>query len=75
MPRLIRARDNRNTPLVTPGRGPLTPGYFNLLRLQAGEAATLDVPPCELPSVVLSGRADVAAAAQKFKNVGRRADR
>ncbi|MES2693380.1 MAG: 5-deoxy-glucuronate isomerase [Verrucomicrobiota bacterium] len=74
MPKLIRARDNRNIPLLEPG--PRDPGliYFNLLRLRAGEAVTLDVPRCELLCVVLSGRADIAACAQEFKNIGRRND-
>ena len=74
MPKLVRARDNRNAPLVEPGRGDLTLTYFNLLRLSAGEARTVDVPSCELLCVVLSGRADIAAGAREFKNVGRRAD-
>lgn len=74
MPKLIRARDNRNTPIVEPGRGDLMLTYFNLLRLSAGQAATLDVPSCELLCVVLSGRADIAACATEFKNIGRRAD-
>jgi 5-deoxy-glucuronate isomerase len=74
MPKLIRARDNRNAPLVEPSRGDATMTYFNLLRLNAGEAKTLDVPKCELLCVVLSGRADIAACTQEFKNVGRRAD-
>ena len=74
MPNLIRARDNRNEPVVEPGRGIATLSYFNLLRLNAGEAKTLDVPRCELLCVVLSGRADIAACATEFKNIGRRAD-
>lgn len=74
MPKLIRARDNRNAAIVEPGRGSLTLGYFNLLRLQAGQAETLDVPNCEILCVILSGRADIAACTQEFKNVGRRAD-
>jgi 5-deoxy-glucuronate isomerase len=74
MPKLIRSRDNRNAPLVEPGRGDLTLSYFNLLRLDAGQAKTIDVPSCELLCVVLSGRADIAACAQEFKNIGRRAD-
>lgn len=74
MPKLIRARDHRNQPIVEPGRDGLTLSYFNLLRLRAGEGVTLDVPQCELLCVVLSGRADIAACAQEFKNVGRRAD-
>ncbi|MDP3072007.1 MAG: 5-deoxy-glucuronate isomerase [Opitutaceae bacterium] len=75
MPRLLRARDNRNQPIVAPGDGAITRlCYFNLLRLRAGESVTLDVPSCELLCVVLTGRADIAACAQEFKNVGRRAD-
>ena len=74
MPHLIRARDNRNHPLVEPGRGTLALSYFNLVRLQAGESLTIEVPQCELLCVVLSGRADIAACAQEFKAVGRRAD-
>lgn len=74
MPKLIRARDNRHAPLIDPARGDTSLIYFNLLRLEGGETVTLDVPRCELICVVLSGRVDVAACAQEFKNVGRRAD-
>jgi 5-deoxy-glucuronate isomerase len=74
MPKLIRARDNRHAPIVAPGIGDATLTYFNLLRLNAGQAVTVDVPRCELLCVVLSGRADIAAGAQEFKNIGRRAD-
>jgi 5-deoxy-glucuronate isomerase len=74
MPKLIRARDNRHAPIVEPGAGDATLTYFNLLKLRSGEAVTLDVPRCELLCVVLSGRADIAACAQEFKNIGRRAD-
>lgn len=74
MPKLIRARDHHNAPIVEPGRGDLLLTYFNLLRLRAGQAATLDVPSCELLCVVLAGRADIAACATEFKNIGRRAD-
>src|SRR5436190_4324500 len=74
MPKLIRARDNRHAPIVEPGRGDTTLTYFNLLKLAAGEAVTLDVPRCEMLCVVLSGKADIAACAQEFKNIGRRAN-
>jgi 5-deoxy-glucuronate isomerase len=74
MPKLIRAQDNRHAPIVEPGAGDATLTYFNLLKLRSGEAVTLDVPRCELLCVVLSGRADIAACAQEFKNIGRRAD-
>lgn len=74
MPKLIRARDLHRRPIVEPGAGTLTLAYFHLLRLRAGEAVTLDVPKCELLCVVLSGRVDIAACAQEFKNIGRRPD-
>ena len=74
MATLIRAVQNRNQPIVEPGPGTLTLSYFNVLRLSAGETRTIDVPQCELLCVVLTGRADIAACAQEFRNVGRRAD-
>lgn len=74
MPRLIRAADNYNTPLVSP-HGDLTQlSYFNLLRLRAGESLTLEVPGCELLGVVLSGQADLTVGAQTFSRVGQRVD-
>lgn len=74
MPRLIRASDNRNQPLVTP-RGEVTAlSYFNLLRLRADESHALEVPGCELLCVVLSGQADITVGTQSFSGVGRRVD-
>jgi 5-deoxy-glucuronate isomerase len=74
MPQLLRALDNRNTPLVEPARGPTERCYFNLLRLRAGESVTLEVPGCETLCVVLSGQAEIAAGGTSFERVGRRAD-
>ena len=74
MPRLIRAADNRNQPIVSPQGEVTALSYFNLLRLRAGESHTLEVPGCELLGVVLSGRADIAVGTQEFSGVGRRAD-
>ncbi len=74
MSKHFRAAHNRNAPIVEPGKHESSLTYFNLLHLDAGQAATLDVPSCELLCVVLSGRADIAACAQEFKNVGRRRD-
>ncbi|MDI1320008.1 MAG: 5-deoxy-glucuronate isomerase, partial [bacterium] len=73
MPQLLRARDNRNAPLVEPGRGLLSLCYFNLLRLGAGQSHTFEAARCEIVCVVLAGRADIATAGQEFKGVGRRA--
>jgi 5-deoxy-glucuronate isomerase len=73
MPQHLRATDNRNAPLVEPGRGTLALCYFNLIRLRAGQSHTYEAPGCESVCVVLSGRADIAACAQEFKGVGQRA--
>jgi 5-deoxy-glucuronate isomerase len=74
MPRLLRARDNRNVPIVEPNGEPMTLSYFNLLRLSAGESHTYEAVGCETLCVVLTGRADIAAGGQNFERVGRRAD-
>ena len=74
MPRLIRAADNHNAPLVSPHGDVTQLSYFNLLRLRAGESHALEVPGCELLCVVLSGQADIMVGAQTFSGVGRRAD-
>ena len=74
MPRLLRARDNQNRPLVQAHDGPLALSYFNLLRLRAGESHTLEVPGCELLCVVMSGQAEIAAGGTSFERVGRRAN-
>lgn len=74
MSQLIRARDNRNRPIVKPGDSGSELSYFNLLKLAAGEAHTYSAADCETICVVLSGRAEIAAGAQVFKNVGRRAN-
>ncbi len=75
MPRLLRAHDNRNQPLVVPGDGAAVRHcYFNLLRLKAGATHVLRVPECELLCVVLAGRADISVGTVRFSGVGRRAD-
>jgi 5-deoxy-glucuronate isomerase len=73
MPRLLRARDNRNQPLVQLRDGVLELSYFNVLRLRGGESHTLEAPGCELLCVVLSGQAEIAAGGTSFERVGRRA--
>jgi 5-deoxy-glucuronate isomerase len=74
MPRIIRAHDHHNVPLLTPGHHGATTSYFNLLRLNAGQAHTYEAPDCETVCVVLSGRADIAAGGANFPNIGERAD-
>ena len=73
MPRLLRARENDNQPLVQLRDGVLALSYFNLLRLRAGEAHTLEVPGCELLCVVMTGQAEIVADGTAFERVGRRA--
>ncbi len=73
MPQLLRARENQNHPIIEPGREGLALCHFNLIRLQAGESHTYAAAGCETLCVVLSGKADIAAAAQNFAGVGRRA--
>ncbi|QYM79155.1 5-deoxy-glucuronate isomerase [Horticoccus luteus] len=74
MPRIIRAQDNRNEPLITPGRHGATLSYFNLIRLAAGQSHTYEAADCETICVVLSGRAEIAAGGQTFGGIGERAD-
>jgi len=74
MPRLLRACDNRNQPLVQLRDGALELSYFNRLQLRAGESHTLEVPGCELLCVVLSGQAGIAVGGTSFERVGRRAN-
>lgn len=74
MPRLLRACDNRNQPLVQLHDGALELSYFNRLQLRAGESHTLEVPGCELLCVVLSGQAGIGVGGTSFERVGRRAN-
>ena len=74
MPRLLRARENHNQPLVQLRDGALELSYFNLLHLRAGESHALEAPGCELLCVVLSGQAEISAGGTSFERVGRRAN-
>jgi 5-deoxy-glucuronate isomerase len=69
---LLPAADNRNRPIVEPGRDGLDLCHFNLLRLRAGEATEVAAPGCEILCVVLSGRADIDVGPARFTDVGRR---
>lgn len=70
---LIRAFDNQNQPILPGGSGPVPNTYFNLLRLQQGEEAKVEVPGFETCLVVLSGIVDIKVAGMNFTEVGRRA--
>ncbi len=74
MPDLIRRSDNKNQPIITPGRGPLRLTYFNLVRLAKGEEYRVRVDGVETLYAVLSGNADIEAGGSSFRDVGRRKD-
>jgi 5-deoxy-glucuronate isomerase len=74
MSRLIPAHDNKNVPIVEPGKGGMTLCYFNLLRLAMGESYTYEAKGCETICVVLSGQAEIAAGGTTFAHIGKRAD-
>ncbi len=73
MPLHLRARVNRNQPIVV-GESPAELCYFNLLRLRGGESTSVAVPGYETMFVVMSGRADITVGSRSFQGVGHRAD-
>jgi len=74
MPELIRCTDNRNRPLVEPGRGVLPLTYFNLVRLGRGQTYAATLPGFESLYAVLSGRVDIEVEGSAFPGVGQRRD-
>jgi len=74
MPLHLPAKPNRNQPIVAAGQSVTDLCYFNLLRLKAGETATIVQPGYELLFVVLAGQADICVGKQLFSSVGQRAD-
>lgn len=73
MQELIRAYDNKNKPILPGGSGILPKVYFNLLKLDAGETFTTQVPGMETVYVIQSGCCDVTVDGEVFSSVGRRA--
>ena len=70
----IGAGDNLNEPILG-ADNPLVPLiYFNLVRLDAGQEATVSVPGFETMHVVMSGSVDVVVDNEAFTAVGRRQD-
>jgi 5-deoxy-glucuronate isomerase len=74
MPDLIRRFDNKNQPIIAPGKGILTRTYFNLIHLKAGEEYRAKLDGIEALYAVLSGNVDIEAGGATFKDVGRRKD-
>jgi 5-deoxy-glucuronate isomerase len=74
MPDLVRGYDNRNQPIVLPGKGALSSTYFNLVRLGRGERYQARLEEIEALYVVLSGSADLEVDGVVFRGVGQRKD-
>src|SRR5579859_4219744 len=74
MPLHLRAAPNDNRPIVAAGQSPTDLCYFNLLRLNEGQATRVEVPGFETLFAVLAGRVDVAVGTDRFEAVGERAD-
>jgi 5-deoxy-glucuronate isomerase len=74
MAHLIRQYDNKNQPIITPGKTILSLTYFNLVRLKKGEEYQAKVDGIETLYAVLSGNADIEGGGTGFRDVGRRKD-
>jgi len=74
MPDLIRRYDNKNEPIISPGKGMLALTYFNLVRLRRGEVYQAKVDGIETLYVVLQGNVDLEANGTAFREVGQRKD-
>ena len=74
MPHLIQQYDNKNQPIIMPGKTILSLTYFNLVRLKQGEAYQAKVEGIETLYAVLSGNADIEVGGTGFRDVGRRKD-
>src|SRR5260370_15385157 len=73
MPLHLRARVNRNQPIVV-GESPAELCSFDVLRPRGGESTSGAVPGYETMFVVMSGRADITVGSRSFQGVGHRAD-
>lgn len=74
MAEIIRWYDNGNQAIVPAGYPALPLSYFNLLKLDRGETASLRIPGYESVCVVLSGSCDIRVDGEQFDRVGNRAD-
>jgi len=75
MPQLIRCPAPTGNPVIVSAGQTLTElAFFQLLRLAAGESASISVPGFELLAVVLSGEVDITVGPMQFSAVGGRAD-
>ena len=70
----IGAADTLDDPILG-ANNPLVPLiYFDLVRLDAGQEATVSVPGFETVHVVMSGSVDIVVDNEAFTAVGRRQD-
>ena len=74
MPSIIRSYDNKNLPIIEPGRTLLPKTYFNILRLKRGGHFENSLAGFESVYVVLSGQADITVDGKTFDAVGKRKD-
>ncbi|MTI18178.1 5-deoxy-glucuronate isomerase [Rhodobacteraceae bacterium RKSG542] len=72
MASIIKAYDNKNEPIVEPGKGELDLVYFNVVRLTAGERLVLDLKGLETHFTPMSGRVDIIVDEETFENIGKR---
>jgi len=75
MPQIIRRNATAHgAPIVPAGKGIAELCFFQLLRLEPGVSAEVEVPGYETVFVVLSGKADIRVGSQDFPSVGVRKD-
>jgi 5-deoxy-glucuronate isomerase len=74
MIQLVRAFDNKNSPIVDQDNQYIRDVYFNLIRLDKGQSVSFSLPLLETVWVVLSGTIDMTVDDQKFDRVGMRKD-
>lgn len=74
MPKIIRAHDNRNRPLIDQSSELVSLSYFNVLGLAGGQEYRQRLPGFESVFVVLSGSCSFETGGLSFENVGVRKD-
>lgn len=72
MPRIIRAHDNHNEPIINRENDFLPRTYFNIVRLTKGEEYYTTVPGYETCWVLWTGTCDIVVDDEKFAGVGGR---
>lgn len=70
--KIIRSHENQNQPIVDFHDETLPRTYFNLIKLQPGEAHAFTTESYEMVCVVLSGQVDIRVGDMTFASVGQR---